>query len=182
MTVEAIELDLLADDGCPHTGPRDDRHERAAALRTQHTPERDAELALGYWDSIHPEMSDRELAEAICSLASRAEPLARHALSLLAKCAALQRFKEYVHTRLDNAGVPVDPDSPHRAEGCRIGGRLDAVFAEQNRLRSEIATLREQAARVLFWRETSGAFVDGFRAQEELNKLAELLAPAGKAA
>ena len=37
----------------------------------------------------------------------------------------LQRFKDYCHSRLDAAGVPADPESSHRAEGCRIGGRLD---------------------------------------------------------
>lgn len=41
----------------------------------------------------------------------------------------LKKFKEYVHARLDAAGVPTDPDSPHKAEGCRIGGRLDIVLA-----------------------------------------------------
>lgn len=41
----------------------------------------------------------------------------------------LQRFKEYVHRRLDEAGVPTDPESSHKAEGCRIGGRLDIVLA-----------------------------------------------------
>lgn len=40
----------------------------------------------------------------------------------------LRKFKQYVHARLDAAGVPVDPDGPHKAEGCRIGGRLDSVF------------------------------------------------------
>ena len=45
----------------------------------------------------------------------------------LAKLAA---FKKYVHDRLDEAGVPVDPDSPHKEHGCRIGGRLDHVFNE----------------------------------------------------
>jgi hypothetical protein len=43
--------------------------------------------------------------------------------------AALAKFKAYVHRRLDEAGVPTDPDSPHKAEGCRIGGRLDIVLA-----------------------------------------------------
>lgn len=43
----------------------------------------------------------------------------------------LQAFKDYVHKRLDAAGIPVDPESPHKAEGCRIGGRLDHVFARQ---------------------------------------------------
>jgi hypothetical protein len=41
----------------------------------------------------------------------------------------LQAFKDYVHRRLDEAGVPIDPDSPHRAEGCRVGGRLDVLLA-----------------------------------------------------
>ncbi len=41
----------------------------------------------------------------------------------------LQKFKDYVHARLDAAGVPTDPDSPHKAEGCRIGGRLDILIA-----------------------------------------------------
>ncbi len=41
----------------------------------------------------------------------------------------LVKFKDYVHKRLDDAGVPVDPESVHKAAGCRIGGRLDWVFA-----------------------------------------------------
>lgn len=41
----------------------------------------------------------------------------------------LQAFKDYVHQRLDDAGIPSDPDSPHKAAGCRIGGRLDVVLA-----------------------------------------------------
>lgn len=42
---------------------------------------------------------------------------------------SLAKFKAYVHRRLDEAGVPVDPESPHKAYGCRIGGRLDIVLA-----------------------------------------------------
>ena len=49
---------------------------------------------------------------------------------LLSERDELQRFKDYVHYRLDEAGVPVDPDSPHKAEGCRIGGRLDVLIAK----------------------------------------------------
>lgn len=41
---------------------------------------------------------------------------------------ALQRFKDYVHGRLDAAGVPTHPDGPHSAEGCRIGDRLDIAL------------------------------------------------------
>ena len=40
------------------------------------------------------------------------------------------RFKAYVHKRLDDGNVPTDPDSPHKAEGCRVGGRLDWLFSK----------------------------------------------------
>src|SRR5580698_6043457 len=43
---------------------------------------------------------------------------------------ALQRFKDFVHRRLDTAGVPTHPDGPHSKEGCRIGDRLDLVVGE----------------------------------------------------
>jgi hypothetical protein len=49
--------------------------------------------------------------------------------ALRAQVESLAEFKAYVHRRLDEAGVPTDPDSPHKAEGCRIGGRLDIVLA-----------------------------------------------------
>jgi len=50
-------------------------------------------------------------------------------LALIAERDALARFKAYVHKRLDDAGVPVDPPSPHREKGCRIGGRLDWLLS-----------------------------------------------------
>jgi hypothetical protein len=59
------------------------------------------------------------------------------------RIAALQAFKDYVHKRLDDAGVPVDPESPHKAAGCRIGGRLDEVFkriTELERCLNDIVT------------------------------------------
>lgn len=46
----------------------------------------------------------------------------------------LQAFKDYVHKRLDDAGVPIDPESPHKEKGCRIGGRLDVVLEEKAKL------------------------------------------------
>lgn len=55
---------------------------------------------------------------------------------------ALQAFKDYVHKRLDDMGIPVDPESPHKAAGCRIGGRLDvveALQAENERLKKTLA-------------------------------------------
>ena len=44
--------------------------------------------------------------------------------------AALQAFKDYVHGRLDDAGVATHPDGPHSAAGCRIGDRLDIVLGQ----------------------------------------------------
>lgn len=41
---------------------------------------------------------------------------------------ALQAFKDFVHRRLDEAGVPTHPEGPHSAAGCRIGDRLDIVL------------------------------------------------------
>lgn len=40
----------------------------------------------------------------------------------------LQKFKDYVHLRLDQAGIPADPPSVHRGAGCRVGGRLDIAL------------------------------------------------------
>jgi hypothetical protein len=42
----------------------------------------------------------------------------------------LQRFKDFVHQRLDAAGIPKDPPGEHRDAGCRIGQRLDLVLGE----------------------------------------------------
>lgn len=52
---------------------------------------------------------------------------------------ALVKFKAYVHRRLDEAGVPTDPESPHKAEGCRIGGRLDIVLAAHRQWEEAVA-------------------------------------------
>lgn len=55
--------------------------------------------------------------------------LAQAHLELVAERDALRAFKEYVHARLDAAGIPADPESPHKAQGCRVGGRLDIALA-----------------------------------------------------
>jgi hypothetical protein len=60
-----------------------------------------------------------KLSDGFCNLA---ENLARAYVALAA-------FKVYVHRRLDEAGIPTDPESPHKAAGCRIGGRLDIALA-----------------------------------------------------
>lgn len=66
---------------------------------------------------------------------------------LTAEVAKLVAFKSYVHQRLDEAGVPVDPPSPHREAGCRIGGRLDVVLNENAKLREALKELMRFACR-----------------------------------
>ena len=53
-----------------------------------------------------------------------------------AEAAKLQAFKDYVHQRLADHGVPHHPPGVHSAAGCRIGDRLDWLFAEMERLKS----------------------------------------------
>jgi hypothetical protein len=50
----------------------------------------------------------------------------------------LRRFKAWTHAYLDSEGVPTHPGGPHSREGCRIGDRMDLVFAEIERLREAI--------------------------------------------
>ncbi len=41
----------------------------------------------------------------------------------------LQAFKDWVHNRLDQAGVPADPDpESNKSHGCRISGRFTWLF------------------------------------------------------
>jgi hypothetical protein len=52
---------------------------------------------------------------------------------------ALRAFKDWVHTYLDDKGVPHHPPGIHGAAGCRIGDRMDWVFAEIERLKQQTA-------------------------------------------
>lgn len=53
----------------------------------------------------------------------------------------LQAFKDFVHGRLDAAGVPTHPDGPHSKEGCRVGDRLDLVLARPTEKAAFVAML-----------------------------------------
>ena len=55
----------------------------------------------------------------------------------------LRGFKDYVHGRLDRAGVPTHPDGLHSKAGCRIGDRLDLVDRRIGHQVAEIARLHE---------------------------------------
>lgn len=46
--------------------------------------------------------------------------------------AALQRFKDYVHKRLDDAGIPTHPEGEHSKHGCRIGDRMDIALNRES--------------------------------------------------
>lgn len=48
-----------------------------------------------------------------------------------AEIVRLQAFKDYVHARLDAAGIPTHPDGEHSKAGCRIGDRLDIALARR---------------------------------------------------
>lgn len=65
---------------------------------------------------------------------------------LVAERDKLAAFKEYVHARLDAAGVTTDPESAHKAEGCRIGGRLDVLIGERDALESNFAAWRDRTS------------------------------------
>lgn len=54
--------------------------------------------------------------------------------ALRAQIAKLQAFKDYVHKRLDDAGVPTHPDGEHSKAGCRIGDRLDIALTATHKL------------------------------------------------
>jgi len=56
----------------------------------------------------------------------------------------LERFKAYVHQRLDDAGVETHPMGPHSAEGCRIGDRLDIVLNGRSQAVLDIASERQR--------------------------------------
>lgn len=45
---------------------------------------------------------------------------------------ALQKFKDYVHKRLDDAGIEKEPNGEHSKAGCRIGDRLDIVLKQSS--------------------------------------------------
>jgi len=55
--------------------------------------------------------------------------LQQESASYQAKAVALQQFKDYVHGRLDAAGID-KCEEQNALNGCRIGARLDAVLAQ----------------------------------------------------
>lgn len=55
----------------------------------------------------------------------------------------MKRFKDYVHERLDAAGIPTHPDGEHSKNGCRIGDRLDIVLGRLAEQECQLEVVRE---------------------------------------
>lgn len=90
-------------------------------------------------DAWNPEISDAERAAAIASdgwkNAAFHSGARQDVLALVAEVEKLQAFKAYVHKRLDEAGVPPDPEPAENAKhGCRIEGRLNQVLGPPKRI------------------------------------------------
>lgn len=66
---------------------------------------------------------------AVACLTADVRTLAAEVRRLTGERDKLQAFKDWVHQYLDSKGVPHHPPGVHGAEGCRIGDRMDWVFA-----------------------------------------------------
>jgi hypothetical protein len=85
------------------------------------------------------QVMDNSISDALEALTGR-----RTQLSIVHRSGAepvqADKFKQYVHERLDSMGIPhSNPDSEHDKAGCRIGGRLDIV---EQRISKESASLK----------------------------------------
>lgn len=83
-------------------------------------------------DVLGIEIKDGPESNIMCEASEIYEVAERYAQSELSEAnkevQKLQAFKNYVHKRLDDAGIEKDPESAHKEAGCRIGGRLDIVL------------------------------------------------------
>lgn len=142
-----------------------------AFLRGAREPDsRDAEIARLNKDSIHEARLDGLLPALETAPIDVMERRAERAMRACDEIGRLQAFKDYVHARLDAAGVPTHPDGEHSKAGCRIGDRLDIV----------VAALEEGAIHATAWRtlgyvlgkfpELSGVIVDELRLLEVLGE------------
>lgn len=77
-----------------------------------------------------------------------------------------RKFKAYVHKRLDDAGVPSDPEPEHNAaHGCRIEGRLNHVFQGRDLLKQGLLANVRRGAQ--FIRERDAARKERDEAREK---------------
>ena len=64
--------------------------------------------------------------------ANQGQDIAQQLIALREATKRLIAFKEYVHQRLDEAGIPKDPPGIHSEKGCRVGQRLDLVLNKEH--------------------------------------------------
>lgn len=109
-------------------------------------------------ECVHRAGEASDLRAQLAGAQQEAAAAKRELASLRIEAQKALAFKAYVHTRLDAAGVPADPEPAENAKhGCRIEGRLnwletqltlvrgEAEMAEQDRnaLRAQLQALRE---------------------------------------
>lgn len=73
------------------------------------------------YDQLGQEQSD----DLVAKMGILNEFVQRHVTKQTEK---LQAFKDYVHQRLDAAGVEREPHGIYSKAGCRVGDRLDIVL------------------------------------------------------
>lgn len=84
--------------------------------------ESEIKVSKGVWET-HQKQFD-EQAEKIDAMTAERDKLAA--------------FKAWVHSFLDVKGIPHHPPGTHGAEGCRIGDRMDYVFAKMGQLYEDL--------------------------------------------
>lgn len=107
-----------------------------------------------------------------------AHPAGRDILEELERAKA---FKAYVHKRLDEAGVPANPEPEKNAQhGCRIEGRLNFLLADLERKTKAIDEAIDLATSLAGMAEAGAGFVEhwGERVLQVVRPLRAALAPA----
>lgn len=138
-------------------------------------PDKDSKHTAGPWIAKHTYQSGWQIwsesaKEIICTEKSygwrdsdehkaNAELIAR-APDLLREVEKLHKFKDYVHKRLDDAGIEKNPDGEHSKHGCRIGDRLDIVLREVEQLKFFIQNESQRLADSVKERDLLQAKVD----------------------
>lgn len=85
------------------------------------------------------EAQARRAVDLATAMGLKGDPAATATLMVVVELKKMLAFKAYVHQRLDQAGVPADPEPAENAKhGCRIEGRLNFVLAEPQRLRDAV--------------------------------------------
>lgn len=78
-----------------------------------------------------------------------------NAAAIADRLEAGEKFKKWVHDYLDGKGIPTHPDGPHSKEGCRIGDRMDMVFARLAAAEKRVAVLTIERKNIYDGREVA---------------------------